>query len=210
MSEPLSPWRWVRRALAIGLAMVVVGWIVGLLGALWQPWAGMVVGALGVFLGGGSWAASRLGGAGVGAAFVGFLAALGMSLEGHHAVVAGTAPIVELAALSAWDPRSDVIAMQVRELQHLRKHESWASQRRGSGKSASTVSTVVTPIFDPAEQRVVGFHCASHSEARRHNGRWVLASAAWQGSGPIECGIGRHTGVRSSHCGYFANYPVSS
>ena len=63
MSEPLSPWRWVRRALAIGLAMVVVGWIVGLLGALWQPWAGMVVGALGVFLGGGSWAASRLGGA---------------------------------------------------------------------------------------------------------------------------------------------------
>lgn len=190
MSGPLTPWQWVGRALAIGAALVVIGWVVGLVGALWQPWAGMVLGALGVFLGGGSWAASQLGGAGVAAAFIGFVAALGMSLEGHHAVVAGTAPIVEMTALSAWDPRSEVVALRVRELQHLRRYESWATQRRGSGKTASSTSTVVTPLFDPAEQRIVGFHCAGTGEGRRSNGRWVLASAAWHGSGPVECGAG--------------------
>ena len=190
MRTPLSPWRWVGRALATGMALTVAGWTVGLLGALWAPWAGMVVGALAVLFGGGVWSMPRIGGTGFGAGFVGFVAAIGASLEGHHAVVAGTAPIVELAGLSAWDPRDEAVALHVGELHHLRKYESWASQRRGSGKNASTVSTVVTPLFDPAEQRLVGFHCASPSALRRSNGRWALSSAAWHGSGPVECGAG--------------------
>ncbi len=190
MSEPLTPWRWVGRALAIGMGLTLAGWLAGLLGALWAPWLGMVTGALGVLFGGGAWSASRIGGTGFGAGFIGLIAAIGLSIQGHHAVVAGTAPIVEFAGLSAWDPRGEAVALHVGELRHLRKHEAWASQRRGSGKNASTVSTVVTPLFDPAEQRVVGFHCASHNRVRRSNGRWALSSAAWDGSGPVECGAG--------------------
>lgn len=190
MSEPLTPWRWVGRALAIGMGLTLAGWLAGMLSALWAPWLGMVTGALVVLFGGGAWSASRIGGTGFGAGFIGLIAAIGLSMEGHHAVVAGTAPIVEFAGLSAWDPRGEAVALHVGELHHLRKHEAWASQRRGSGKNASTVSTVVTPLFDPAEQRVVGFHCASHNRVRRSNGRWALSSAAWDGSGPVECGAG--------------------
>lgn len=190
MSEPLTPWRWVGRALAIGMGLTLAGWLAGMLGALWAPWLGMVTGALVVLFGGGAWSASRIGGTGFGAGFIGLIAAIGLSMEGHHAVVAGTAPIVEFAGLSAWDPRGEAIALHVGELRHLRKHEAWASQRHGSGKNARTVSTLVTPLFDPAEQRVVGFHCASHNRVRRSNGRWALSTEAWDGSGPVNCSAG--------------------
>jgi hypothetical protein len=197
MSQPLTPWRWVGRALATGMGLTLAGWLAGLLGALWAPWLGMVVGALGVLFGGGAWSSSRIGGTGFAAGLIGLIAAIGLSLEGHHAVVARTAPIAEFAGLSAWDPRGEAIALHVGELRHLRKHEAWASQRRGSGKNASTVSTVVTPLFDPAEQRVVGFHCVSSSSARRSNGRWALSSAAWHGGGPVECGAGTKLALAS-------------
>jgi hypothetical protein len=191
MTRPaLSPFAWVRRALAIGALLVILGWVVGLAGAVSRPWIGMILGALGLFLGGSAWAASRIGGAGVGAGLIGFIAALGMALEGHHALVARNAAIVEQPSLSSWDPSSDIIALHVGELRHLRKQEAWARVRRGSGKTASTSSVIVTPLFDPAVQRVVGFHCRGMEAPSRRDGAWVLSSAAWSGSGPVECGSG--------------------
>ncbi len=191
MTQPdLTPFAWVRRALAIGALFVILGWAVGLAGALSRPWIGMILGALGLFLGGSAWAASRIGGAGVGAGLIGFIAALGMALEGHHALVAARAAIVEQPSLSSWDPRGDIIALRVGELRHLRNQEGWARVRRGSGKTASTTSMIVTPLFDPAVQKVVGFHCRGTEAPPRKNGAWVLSSEAWTGSGPVECGPG--------------------
>jgi hypothetical protein len=188
MTQPArSPLAWVRRALAIGALFVVLGWAIGLAGAVSRPWVGMILGALGLFLGGSAWATSRIGGAGVGAGLIGFIAALGMALEGHHALVATRAAIIEQPSLASWDPRSDIIALHVGELRHLRKQEAWARVRRGSGKSASTTSLIVTPLFDPALQRVVGFHCRGTQGPPRKDGAWVLSSAAWNGSGPVEC-----------------------
>lgn len=191
MSQPaLSPFAWVRRALSIAALFVMVGWVVGLAGALSRPWVGMILGALGLFLFGSAWATSRIGGAGIGAGLIGFIASLGMALEGHHALVAASAVIVEQPSLASWDPRSDIIALRVGELRHLRSQEGWARVRRGSGKSASTTSMIVTPLFDPALKQVVGFHCRSMADPSRKDGTWVLSSAAWAGSGPVECGPG--------------------
>lgn len=191
VSQPaLSPFAWVRRALAIGALFVILGWVVGFAGALSRPWVGLILGALGIFLGGSAWAASRIGGAGVGAGLIGFIASLGMALEGHRALVAANAAIVEQSSLSDWDPRSDIIALRVGELRHLRHQEGWARLQRGSGKSASTTRMIVTPLFDPAVQQVVGFHCRSMQAPPRKNGAWVLSSEAWTGSGPVECGPG--------------------
>lgn len=191
MSKPaLSPFAWVRRALAIGALFVILGWVIGLVGAVSRPWIGMILGALGLFLAGSAWATSHIGGAGVAAGLVGFIATLGMALEGHHGLVAARATIVEQPSLSDWDPRSDIIALRVGELRHLHNQEGRASLRRGSGKTASTTSMIVTPLFDPAVRRVVGFHCRSMQEPSRQNGAWVLSSEAWSGSGPVECGPG--------------------
>lgn len=187
MRAPLSPWRWVGRALAVGAGLTLAGWAVGLAGALVAPWLGMLLGALGVALGGGAWSLARVGGAGLGAGLVGLVAAIGMSLEGHRALLARSAAIVEFSSLSAWDPCGDAVALHVGLLQHLRQHQSWASERRGSGKNATTSTTLVTPLFDPAEQRVVGFHCTGPTPLRRDDGRWALASAAWSGTGAVEC-----------------------
>lgn len=190
MTTTLSPWAWVRRALFVGAALTCAGVLAGGLGALVRPWLGMLLGGVGVALGGAAWATSRIGGAGVGAAFVGLVTSLGLSLEGWHAHLSARAAIVERPSLSSWDPRGEDVALHVGELRHLRELESWAQERRGSGKNARSVSTRVTPLFDPAEQRVVGFHCRTSTEVPRQNGRWVLSSAAWHGNGPMECGAG--------------------
>jgi len=200
MTQPaLSSLAWVRRALAIGVLFVILGWVVGLAGAFSRPWVGMILGAIGLFLGGSAWATSRIGGAGVGAGLIGFIAALAMALEGHHALVARHAAIVDLPSLASWDPRSDIIALHVGELRHLRQHEAWARVRRGSGKNASTHSISVTPLFDPAAQRVVGFHCRSRPGPSRKDGAWVLSSAAWAGSGPIDCEPGLTLAIAKCH-----------
>ncbi|MBI5610532.1 MAG: hypothetical protein HY902_16770 [Deltaproteobacteria bacterium] len=190
MSTPASPWPWVGRALATAALLVVLGWAVGVLGALTQPWLAILLGAVGIFLGGGAWAASRLGSAGVAAAFIGFIAAHAMALEGRHAVVARSAAVVELAGLSAWEPRGGAVALHVGELKHLFAQQTWYSKRTGTGKTASSVSLAVTPLYDPAEQRVVGFHCASPREPRRGDGRWVLATAEWQAGATGGCSAG--------------------
>ena len=195
----LSPLAWVRRALSIGALFVIVGWLVGLAGALSRPWVGMILGALGLFLFGSAWATSRIGGAGVGAGLIGFIASLGMALEGHHALVAASAVIVEQPSLASWDPRSDIVALHVGKLRHLRSQEGWARVRRGSGKSASSTSMSVIPLFDPALQQVVGFHCRSMPGPSRQDGTWVLSSAAWAGSGPVECGPGLSLAVAKCH-----------
>lgn len=190
MTQPaLSPFAWVRRALGIGALFVILGWAIGLFGAISRPWIGMILGAIGLFLFGSAWASSRIGGAGVGAGFIGFIAALGMAIEGHHALVATRAVIVEQPSLASWDPSSDIIALHVGELRHLHRQEGWARVRRGSGKSASATSTVVAPLFDAGAQRVVGFHCRGIQAPPHRDGAWVLSSAAWSGSGPVDCGL---------------------
>ena len=124
MTQPaLSPFAWVRRALGIGALFVILGWAIGLFGAVSRPWIGMILGAIGLFLFGSAWASSRIGGAGVGAGFIGFIAALGMAIEGHHALVATRAVIVEQPSLASWDPSSDIIALHVGELRHLHRQE---------------------------------------------------------------------------------------
>lgn len=187
MSEPLSPWRWVGRALGTGALLLAIGWLVGGIGAFTSPPIATVIAAIGLFLVGSAWASSRVGGAGLGAGLIAFIAAGMMAFEGHHAFVAATAPIVEQASLSSWDPRGGIIALHVNELRLLRAHEAWATARSGSGKSATSTSQVVTPLWDAVEGRVVGFHCRAQQGDRRSGGGFVLSSAAWADAGEITC-----------------------
>ena len=190
MRDRVDPSHWAGHALLTALALVVAGWGAGLVGALWCPQAGLVLGTFVVCFGGAVWAVGRIGESGLAAAFMGLVAAIGMSIEGHHAVVARMAPIVELPGLSFWDPRSATIGMHVAELRHLRKQESWATVRTTLRGRVSSQTTVVTPLYDIAERRVVGFHCRSGEAARRKDGRWALSTSAWSGDGPVECDAG--------------------
>jgi hypothetical protein len=191
----MTPWAWVGRALASALILVCAGAAVGAIGAFTLPSIGMVLGAIFVCLGGAAWSVPRIGGAGLGAAFVGLTAAIGVTLEGHHAVVAQTAVVVEVPSLSAWDPRSDVVAVRVPSLVHLVEHEASVSYRVRSGKNTTTNHEIVVPLLDPSEQRVVGFHCRSRQDPRRRDGGWALASPAWNGEPDMDCARGVEAAV---------------
>lgn len=166
---------------------MVIGWLAGLIGTIASPRVGWVFGAVGLFLGGGAWAVSRIGGAGVAAALIGCVAAGGMAIEAHHFTVATTARIVDLPSLAAWDPDSDIIAARVPKLDVLRDQRAWVRVRTGSGKTATSTTQVATPLLETATGLVVGFHCRGEPGDDRGDGRWVLSSAAWTGNGPLSC-----------------------
>lgn len=114
-----------------------------------------------------------------------------MSTEARHVWVARQATIVELPGLSAWDPAGGAQALHVGDLRHLRRHETWASERLGMGKNANTVTQVATPLFDARENRVVGFHCRSGQDQHRsRDGGWVLSLAAMSGVSQAPCRAG--------------------
>ncbi len=196
MDSPLTPWQWVRRALGTATLLLLAGWAAGLAGVLTSGWVGWLLGGAGVGLGGSAWAVSRIGGAGLGAGLIGLVAAIGMNIEGQHAMAAARATIVELPSLSLWDPRSDIVALRTGELRHLRQLESWGSHRSGSGKNAHTSTHVVTPVFDDREKRVVGFHCRGANGRRGQNGAWVLSSAHWHGASAVECPQGLRLSIQ--------------
>ena len=194
---PPEPWLWVRRAATTALVLIVIGWVVGLTGAVITPRFGLLVGAIGLFLLGGGWAASRVGLAGVAAGLMGCIAAAAMAVESHHFIVAGTASVVELPSLAAWDPDSDVIAAHVPEVQALRAQQATARVRSGSGKTATTNIQVVTPLLDTTSGGVAGFHCTGDKGPQRGDGSYVLSTAAWSGDGPPNCVVAVDLAIRA-------------
>lgn len=186
-NQPSEPWLWVRRAATTALVLIVIGWVVGLTGTLITPRFGWFVGAVGLFLIGGGWAVSRVGAAGVAAGLMGCIAAGGMAVESHHLIVAGTAKVIDLPSLAAWEPDSDVIAAHVPQLRALRAQQATARVRSGSGKTATTNIQVVTPLLDSASGEVAGFHCTGDKGSQRGDGSYVLSTAAWSGDGPPNC-----------------------
>ena len=187
MREPLEPWAWVRRAAATALLLIVIGWLVGLTGTFTPPAIGWIIGAIGLFLVGGGWADSRIGGAGIAAGLIGCVAAGGMAIEAHHFTVSTTARIADLPSLSVWDPDGPITAARVAELEALRDQRTWVRVRNGQGKTATTNVQVVTPLRDTASGEVVGFHCRGEKGTERGDGSWVLSTAAWSGEGTVSC-----------------------
>lgn len=180
----------MRRAAFTALLLIAIGWLAGLTGALVTPLVGWLLGAIGLFLGGGAWAVSRIGGAGLAAGLMGCVAAGGMAIESHHFAVATTARIADLPSLAAWDPDGPVIAAHVAELQVLRDQQRRVRVRNGQGKTATTSVQVVTPLLDTPSGEVVGFHCRGENGDERGDGRWVLSTAAWSGDGTLDCARG--------------------
>lgn len=166
---------------------MVIGWLVGVTGSFTSPALAWFVGAVGLFLGGGAWAVSRIGGAGLAAGLIGCVAAGGMAIEAHHFTVATTARIVDLPSLSAWDPDGPVTAARVAELQGLHDQQRSARVRSGSGKNATTDVQVATPLLDTTSGVVVGFHCRGEKGDDPGDGSWVLSTSAWEGTGAIGC-----------------------
>lgn len=197
MKDVSEPWVWVRRAAMTALVLIVIGWVIGLTGAAITPRFGWLVGAIGVFLAGGGWAVSRIGGAGVAAGFMGLIAAGGMAVESHHFVVATTARVVDLPSLMAWDPGGEIVAAHVPELSVLREQQARARVRSGSGKTATTNIQVVTPLLDSTSGDVVGFHCGGDKGPDPEDGSWVLSTAAWSGGGPVDCAVAVALAVQS-------------
>lgn len=187
MKASAEPWVWALRASGTALLLIVIGWAVGVTGALITPRFGWVVGAVGLFLLGSGWAVSRIGGMGLAAGLIGCIAAGGMATESHHFVIATTARVVQMPSLAAWDPDGGIIAAHVPELRVLRKQQAEVRVRTGSGKTASTNVEVATPLLDSISGDVVGFHCRGDKGPEREDGGWVLSTAAWSGGGPVSC-----------------------
>ena len=197
VTEPLQPWAWVRRSALVAALLMVAGWLVGLTGTFVPPAVAWFIGAVGLFLGGGGWAVSRIGGAGVAAGLIGCVAAGGMAIEVHHFIAATTARIADLPSLAAWDPDGPVTAAHVAELEALTEQRKWARVRSGQGKTATTNVQVVTPLRDTASGEVVGFHCRGDNGDERGDGSWVLSTAAWTGDGAVSCTRGVELATRA-------------
>jgi hypothetical protein len=180
----LTPWRWAWRALGTALVLIIAGWLVGGLLGLWSPIVTMGLYATVSLLVAAPWAVGRIGGAGLGAALLGLIAALGAGLEGHHAFVASRAAVVALPSLASWKPESGVVAMQVPALQHRWKLKASLSTRVSSGKGTRQVNQTAVPLAE-ADGRVVGFFCGTEGSA---DGTYALSLEAWLGSSPELCG----------------------
>jgi hypothetical protein len=178
----ISPWAWAAAAIRDAIVLALFGVAAGVVGVFTSQVVGMLLGGVVVCIGGAIWAVPRIGTAGLGAALIGLVASIGVTIEGHRARIAQTAEVVELDSLSAWDPDEGVIALHTRPVQHLRDLESWVTWRSGSGKNATTSTEVVTPLFDATEQRVVGFHCRPDYGPRQDDGGWMLSTSAWSGT----------------------------
>lgn len=175
----LTPWGWFRRALTTALALTAIGWLVGGGLGLLHPLLGVPLGAISTALIGAGWAVGRIGGAGLGAALIGLITAVGAGIEGHHAYVVSTADVTPLESLSFWQPGGAVVAMQVsRPLWHERMAKAYVSARVRSGKGTRSVSQVAVPLIEP-DGTVVGFHCG---EGGLTDGTYALSLVAWNGS----------------------------
>lgn len=175
-----SPWAWAAAAIRDAIVLTVLGAAAGVVGVFTSQIVGLL-GAFGVCLGGALWSVPRIGATGLAAAFIGFVASIGVTIEGHHARIAQTAEVVERDGLSAWDPDDGAIALHTRSVQLLRDREAWVTWRSKLGRYRTTHTEVATPLFDPTEQRVVGFHCRPDYEPRREDGGWFLSTSAWSG-----------------------------
>lgn len=151
-----SPFRWWLAAVAFGGGCVLAGWaIAGLLG-LYSPIAACVVSVLVVFLGGGGFGASKLGGASLFGAVIGFVATIGLAIEGHKALFLRRVPIVEAPSAEAWPEGAD--AVRVPPLVHERAL-AFSKTWKTTGKNSSLQTMVVTPLVAWPGGPVVAFHC---------------------------------------------------
>lgn len=183
----LSPWAWVRRALAVAVQLIVVGWLLGAAVGMWSPIVGRVLATICVGLGGTAWAVGQIGGAGLFAGLMGLLAVVGMSIEAGHAQVVRNVDTVELSSLADWQPGGPVLAAHVGYLEHLQHLEVGFRHWQGSGKTRSSVYEVATPLLDRARGSVVGFHCHSDTDRNGGGGEWVISSAVWTGASSGSC-----------------------
>jgi hypothetical protein len=153
----MTPWQWVRRALATALILVFCAMVLGGgLGAL-NASLGLVVGGGLVMLAGAAWAVGRIGGAGLGAALVAGTAGLGMAIEVHHfRVVRGD--LVEVSSLEKWTPGMGSVLHVRRRLTHVSQWRADASRTSTSGKSSTSIQRrAAVPLVEDADGPIVGF-----------------------------------------------------
>lgn len=179
----MTPWRWAWRALGTALVLIIAGWLAGGLLGLWSPLVAMGVCATTSLLAGGPWAVGRIGGTGLAAALLGLIAAIGASIESHHAFVVSRAEVVSLPSLSSWKPESGVVAMQVPPLHHRWKLKASLSKTVSAGKGTRHVTQTAVPLAE-ADGRVVGFFCGTEGSA---DGPFALSLDAWLGRSPELC-----------------------
>jgi hypothetical protein len=164
-------WRWVRAALASG-ALASFGGIV--LGAATGFVSGPVVGLVGTvvfFLGWSAWQIGRIGGAALGAGFLGFFACLGCGIELPRAWRLAHAPVQRVRSVQEW-PASDASSILVAE-------ETTLASDRPPGEAAALV--------DRASGIVVGFACGVVQAKGRGAGEWFVPTALWGGDARPEC-----------------------
>lgn len=179
----MTPWAWVGKALSTVLVLMTAGWAIGGGLGVIHPMIGLPVGAIATALVGAAWAATRIGGAGLGAALIGLIASVGAAIEGHHWWVAQRAAIVPVTSLTTWNPDSDVVAMQVSTVVvHERTSAATTSTRVRSGKGTRSVSQTATPLSEHGV--VTAFFCG---DERGIDGTFALSVARWHGTAPELC-----------------------
>ncbi len=164
-------WRWVRAALASG-ALASIGGIVlgGAAGFVSGPAVGLV-GTVVFFLGWSAWQIGRIGGAALGAGFLGFFACLGCGIELPRAWRLAHAPVQRVRSVQDW-PASDASSILVAE-------ETTLASERPPGEAAALV--------DRASGVVVGFACGVVQAKGRAPGEWFVPTALWGGDARPAC-----------------------
>jgi hypothetical protein len=172
--EPLFDvrvWRWVRTALVSGGLAVAFGLVVGTAtGFVSGPVVGLT-GTVVFFLGWSAWQLGRIGGAALGAGFLGFLACVGGGLELPRAWRLAHAPVQRVRSVQEW-PASDASSILVAD-------ETTLGTDRPPGDAA--------PLVDRASGVVVGFACGAAQAKSLAPGECFVPNALWGGDVRPEC-----------------------
>lgn len=172
------------RQVTTGAALLGAGWAVGGALGLLNPLLGAGLGATVLLLVGGGWGGHRAGGAGVLAAFIGAVAAVGLAFEAHRTWLVRTAEVTPVDVLDEWHPAADDgRAFLVPPLAPVVALAGAVTRETSSGKSRRRVHQRAVPLVEAATGRVVAFTCDTSLPVRA--GTYALSATAWHG-GPLE------------------------
>lgn len=164
-----------------GAALLLAGWALGGVAGLVRPDYGPPLAAAVVGLGGAIWAVRRIGLWGITAAAIGFVAAVGVGIEGHRARVA-SGPVTSVFGLQV--SRDEGAVKVDRPLRHLPSLEGRGATRHRPGNSApSTTLEYAVPLVAADAPEVVGFSCGRS----RVDGTIAVPLELWDGSVSEAC-----------------------
>lgn len=174
----MTPLRWYGRALLTAVTLMTAGWALGFSVSWLSSAAALALGGTATLLVAAPWAVGRLGGAGLAAALLGLLAAIGAAIGGHQWWLVSRVPLVDAPTLEPW-PVGVVAVRLPSRLVHEPKLRGAASWSTRSGKSSAHHYQAATPLVAEPGGPVVAFDCHDGLRPPDPDGVVLLSWSAW-------------------------------